>query len=170
MNTQPFLNGEVTYDGDFARLTYQRRLPHPPERVWAALTDPAQIKQWFMASSATIDGRVDGTVETVAGPGQFHSRGRILAWEPPRVYEYEWIVAPRAELPQGENSSIRWELMPADGGTLLTMMHRRLTRPASLGFAPGWHAFLDRLAAQLDGAPLPDWMERFVAVKDAYPA
>jgi hypothetical protein len=60
MNTgstqHPSLNGEVTFDGQFARLFYQRKLPHPPERVWSALTDPSQLKQWFMASSVILDG------------------------------------------------------------------------------------------------------------------
>jgi uncharacterized protein YndB with AHSA1/START domain len=165
----PSLSGEVTFDGDFARLFYQRRLPHPPEKVWAAITDPEQLKKWFMASSVTLDGRPGGSVEIVAGPSQIHSHGRILAWDPPRVYEYEWIAPPRAEMPQGENSVVRWELAPVEGETLLTLVHRRLTRPTAVGFAPGWHAFLDRLAAQLAGQPLPDWMQRFGEAKGAYP-
>jgi hypothetical protein len=123
-----------------------------------------------MATSHALDGRPGGTVETVAGPSQIHSRGRILAWEPLRVYEHEWIVAPTKELPEGEHSVIRWELSPVDGGTLLTLEHRRLTRPAASGFAPGWHAFLERLAAQLDGRPLPDWMGAFAGARLSYPA
>jgi uncharacterized protein YndB with AHSA1/START domain len=108
-------------------------------------------------------------VETVAGPAQIHARGRILKWEPPHVYEYEWIAEPRKEMPNGESSVVRWELTPLDGETLLTLEHRRLTRGTGTGFAPGWHAFLDRLAAQVAGTPLPDWMERFSAVCAGYP-
>ena len=109
MNTgsslHPALNGEVTFDGDFARLHYQRRLAHPPQKVWSALTDPAQLKRWFMASSVAIDGRPGGSFETVAGPAQMRAHGRILTWDPPRVYEYEWIADPIADiLPLGENA------------------------------------------------------------------
>jgi uncharacterized protein YndB with AHSA1/START domain len=164
------LNGELTFDGDYARLFYQRRLPHPPERVWAALTDPAQVMQWLMASSVALDGRPGGSLETVAGPSHIRAQGKILAWDPPRVYEYEWNVDPRPELPEGERSFVRWELSAIEGETLLTLEHRRLSRSAGLGFASGWHAFLDRLAALIDGAALPDWMERFTQLRKNYPA
>jgi uncharacterized protein YndB with AHSA1/START domain len=165
----PSLNGEITFDGDYARLFYQRRLPHPPEKVWAAITDPAQLKQWFMATEIKIDGRPGGSVEMKAGPAQIHSQGRILTWEPPHVYEYEWIAKPRPELPQGENSVVRWELKAIGHETLLTLVHRHLTRRTATGFGPGWHAFLDRLAAQTAGESLPAWMERFAAVQGSYP-
>jgi uncharacterized protein YndB with AHSA1/START domain len=166
----PPLYGEVTSDGEFARLFFQRLLPHPPGKVWAAITDPTQLRQWLMASTAVIDGREGGTTETVAGPSGIRAHGRILAWDPPRVDEHEWIADPRPEMPQGEHSVVRWELQPVEGGTLLTLTHRRLTRLTAGGFAPGWHAFLDRLERQLAGEPLPDWVERFAAMRAAYPA
>ncbi len=169
-HTTPALNGDVTFDGDFARLHYQRRLDHPPAKVWAAITEPSQIKQWLMASSVTTDACVGGTLETVAGPSQIHSIGKILTWDPPRVYEYEWNVQPLPEMPTGERSLIRWVLAPIDGGgTLLTLTHSRLSRPSAAGFAPGWHAFLDRLVAQIAGEPLPEWMPRFQELFAAYP-
>lgn len=167
--THPRPAGEVSFEGDFAHISFQRHLPHPPEKVWAALTDPAQLKQWFMATTAKIDGRPGGSFETVAGPAQIHARGKILKWDPPRVYEYEWITAPRAELPQGENSLVRWELKPVEGGTLLTLVHSRLTRQTARGFAPGLHVFLDRLTALLDQQALPEWMARFTEVRAGYP-
>lgn len=169
MNTQPSLNGEVTFDGDFARIHFQRQLSHPPERVWEALTDPAELRQWFMAASAGIEGKAGGSVETVAGPAQIRAWGKILVWDPPRVFEHEWITGARAEIPRGENSVVRWELKPVGKGTLLTLEHRRLTRQTGMGFGPGWHTFLDRLGALLDGEPMPGWMERFAAVKGGYP-
>ncbi|MFP2932731.1 SRPBCC family protein [Pyxidicoccus sp. 3LG] len=161
--------GEVRIEGGTATLVFQRRLRHPPEAVWAALTDPEQLRQWFM-TTAKIDGRPGGSVDMVSGPARFHWTGRILAWEPYRLYEYEWNVAPRAELPTGEQSIVRWELAPADEGTLLTLTHRQLTKGTALGFAPGTHAFIDRLSAHLDKTPLPDWMRRYGEVQSAYPA
>jgi uncharacterized protein YndB with AHSA1/START domain len=162
-------SGQVLIDGEVATLAFERELPHPPERVWAALTDPEELHRWFM-TTATIDGREGGRVEMVSGVARFHWTGRILAWDPPRLYEYEWNADPRPELPRGEQSVVRWELSPTEGGTRLKLTHRRLTRPTALGFAPGTHAFLDRLSAQLDGTKLPDWMGRYAEVKDRYPA
>ncbi len=161
--------GKIEFDGDHASLVFERTLHHPPEAVWAALTDPAEMQRWFM-TTARIDGRAGGSVDMVSGPARFHWTGKILAWDPPRVLEYEWNVDPRPELPQGEQTVVRWELERSGNSTRLKLTHRRLTRPTALGFAPGTHAFLDRLAAQLDGAPLPDWMRVFGEVQESYAA
>lgn len=166
----PALNGELIVDGQFAQLFYRRHFPHAPTAVWHALTDPVELGRWMMASSVRIDGRDGGAIEMVAGISQLHSRGTILHWEPPCVLEYEWNVDPRAELPSGERTVVRWELKATAQGTELRLTHRRLTKPTALGFAPGWHVFLDRLAARLDGASLPDWLERFRALQPTYPS
>ena len=34
-------------------LRFERRLRHPIERVWAALTDPRELAAWFPAANAT---------------------------------------------------------------------------------------------------------------------
>lgn len=50
------------------------------------------------------------------------------------------------------------------------MTFSRLAKSTGLGFAPGIHSFLDRLAAQLDRRPLPDWVKRYDEVKGLYPS
>lgn len=159
--------GTVQVDGEFATLLFERKYPHPPERVWAALTQPVELAQWYL-TRARIDGRVGGTIDFWAGPSQFHVTGQILTWDPPRVFEHEWKVEPRSELPAGEDAVIRWDLRPVEGGTLLRLRHRHLRRATASGFAPGTHAFLDRLDAQLAGQPLPNWQARYQAVASAY--
>jgi hypothetical protein len=115
-----------------------------------------------MASTVKIEGKEGGCIEMVAGPPpQIRSTGRILTWEPPSVFEYEFNVGPGAEHPNGEQSIVRWELSSEGASTKLRLTHRRLSAPAAVGYGPGWHAFLDRLSAELDGLPLPDWNARF---------
>ena len=159
--------GAVVTEGERATLVFRRRLAHPPEAVWKALTDPSELSSWYM-TKATIDGREGGAVDLQAGPSQLHVRGRILTWDPPRVFEHEWKVEPRAELPSGEDAVIRWELRRDGEGTILHLEHRSLNRQTALGFAPGTHAFLDRLAARLDQQPLPNWQERYKQVTSRY--
>jgi uncharacterized protein YndB with AHSA1/START domain len=161
--------GTVTIEGDHVTLKYEHRLPHAPEAVWGAITDPKELAAWFN-NKAVIDGRNGGTIDFVTGPAGFHTTGRILVWDPPRVFEHEWHTAPHPQLPNGEpDAVIRWELVrDADSATILIMTFSRLTKPTALGFAPGMHAFLDRLEAQLKGEPLPDWMLRYDAVKGYY--
>jgi hypothetical protein len=65
-------NGIITVEGHYAMLTFKRRLKHPIEAVWAAITDPEQRAAWF--GITTIDARTGGTIETIAEgpPVPFH--------------------------------------------------------------------------------------------------
>jgi len=161
--------GRITYEGEHASLTYQRRLPHPRETIWKEITDPKQLSEW-MNTKAIIHGKRGGTIDFVNTVSGFHTSGDILVWEPNQVFEHEWHIAPNPGLPQGEpNSIIRWELeQDGDSDTLLTLTHNRLGKSISLRFAPGWHAYLDRLEANLDDKELPDWMHKFGEVKELY--
>ncbi|AIF84325.1 hypothetical protein NTE_02271 [Candidatus Nitrososphaera evergladensis SR1] len=163
--------GTVTIEGEYATLRYERRLAYPREVVWKAITDPKELAMWFN-TKAIIDGRNGGTIDFVSAPAGFHTTGRILVWDPPRAFEHEWHIAPHPDLPNGEPEAvIRWDLArDGDYGTILTVTHSRLTRSTGLGFAPGMHAFLDRLAAHLNHEALPDWMGRYEAVKALYPS
>jgi len=160
--------GRIVADGEVATLVFRRRLPHPLAAVWRALTDPAHLAKWYMAE-AVLDLRPGGSVELHAGVSRLHVKGKILVWEPPKVLEHEWKVAPRAELPSGEDAVIRWELEPDGEGTVLHLTHRGLHRLTATGFAPGTHAFLDRLDAHLSRQPLPGWQERYQQVAPQYP-
>jgi uncharacterized protein YndB with AHSA1/START domain len=164
-------NGTVTIEGEYATLRFERLLAHPREVVWKAITDPRELATWFN-TKAVIDGRNGGTIDFVSAPAGFHTTGRILVWDPPRVFEHEWHIAPHPQLPKGEpDAVIRWELVrDGDSKTILIVTFSRLIKSTALGFAPGMHAFLDRLVAQLDHKMLPDWMEQYAAVKGSYPS
>lgn len=159
--------GTLTIHGDVATLTYRRRLPYPIEEVWAAITEPGRRKQWF--GETTIEPHVGGTIEMMpaeppAAPSAKLLTGRILVWDPPHVFEHEWrqrIV---------EDSVVRYELSEDGDATLLVLTHRGLSERNARGFAPGTHAFLDRLDAHLAGGQIPDWSERYELLAPSYPA
>lgn len=162
--------GRVILEGDRATIIFERLLHHTPEHVWEAITNPDELREWLMCSSAKIDGRTGGSIDMRSGPAQFHATGKILQWDPPRVYEHEWKVGPVEPMPNGEDAIFRYELTPRGEDTLLTVTYRRLTTQTARGFAPGTHVLLDRLEAQLNDAPLPGWMPRFEEVMKLYPA
>jgi uncharacterized protein YndB with AHSA1/START domain len=59
----------------------------PSDRVWAALTDPAQIKEYMMGSQVESDWRV-GSPITWKGEFQgreYEDKGEILEFEPGRT-------------------------------------------------------------------------------------
>jgi uncharacterized protein YndB with AHSA1/START domain len=157
--------GELTVDGELATLRFERRLAHAIEAVWSAITDPAQRNQWMGAT--TIDARAGGFVETTPNgppypPERTTVRGRILVWDPPHVFEHEW----QQQILGTRGGVVRYELSRDGDGTLLRFTHRGLSVPGAKGFHPGTHAFLDRLAAQLAGQPLPDWQQRYREIAD----
>jgi uncharacterized protein YndB with AHSA1/START domain len=168
MDNQTRPLGQVIVEGDYATISFERRLPHPPEVVWAAITEPEQLAKWYM-TKARIEGKASGMIDFLAGPSQFHVTGTILAWDPPHVFEHEWNVEPRPELPKGERGVIRWELIREGDETVLKLTHRHLTRQTTMGFAPGTHAFLDRLEAHLNHSSLPDWRIRVEELRMSYP-
>lgn len=163
--------GHITVDGEHATLVFHRSYGHAPERVWDAISTAEGLRGWLLCTHALIEGRVGGRIELVSGPPQYRSTGKILAWEPPRLLEYEWNVAPVPEMPRGENAVFRFELTPEPAGdvTHLVVTYRRITAQTARGFLPGLHVFLDRLEAQLDARAMPDWMHRFAEVRADYP-
>ncbi|HEX2730930.1 MAG TPA: SRPBCC domain-containing protein [Polyangiaceae bacterium] len=161
--------GTLTPDGKHATLTFCRRYPHRIEHVWDAIATPEGLRGWLVCSFAKIDGRVGGDFDMLSGPAGYHSTGKILSWQPPRVLEYEWNVGPVLEMPEGEQAIFRYELTERGNETELIVTYRRITQQTARGFLPGLHAFLDRLEAQLDARPLPDWQERFASLITEYP-
>lgn len=157
----------VERDG-YATLTFRRVYRHRPEHVWDAISTAEGLREWLLCSHAVIEGRVGGRIELVSGPPRYHSTGKILAWDPPRLLEYEWNVAPVPEMPRGEQAIFHYELTPEGDSTHLLVTYRRITKETARGFLPGLHAFLDRLEAELDGRPLPDWMQRFSELRAEY--
>jgi hypothetical protein len=89
-------------------------------------------------------------------------RGTILVWDPPRVLEHTWQQTIVGE------GVVRHELAPDGDGTLLTFSHRGLSLPNAQGFLPGTHAYFDRLAAHLEGEPLPAWQSRYNELAPLY--
>ncbi|MGD8830914.1 MAG: SRPBCC family protein [Pseudomonadales bacterium] len=158
-------DGRLTVTGEVAEIAFDRHLAHPVDVVWAALTAAADLAIWL--GPGTLEPREGGRVSIRTGPSSQPGRqrvmsGRILAWDPPHVLEHEW------RQPGLDVSVVRYELEPVSGGTLLRFTHRRSVKPGATGGRAGWHAYLDRLAAHLDGRPVPAWARRRAEVQDAY--
>jgi uncharacterized protein YndB with AHSA1/START domain len=159
--------GTLERNGDVAVLHYERRLAHPQERVWRAITEDADLAAWF---PTTIEGpRRDGAALRFAfrqGEAEPFG-GEMLAFVPPTLMELRW-----------SDDVLRFELKPDAGsesdtgtGCLLRLTVTFTEFGKAARDAAGWHVCLERLSASTDGTapPAPDrwkelhrsYMERF---------
>jgi len=147
--------GTVHERDDGYQLRFERHLRHPVETVWAALTDPSQLAQWFAPGEFEL--RLGGRVYLIFTDGAGVVDGQVTALTPPRLLEFTWTETGK------DLGVVRWALTAEDGGTHLVLTHNvpESARPSGLGMLAGWHSLLEKLEALLDGVPFgPDrWQE-----------
>lgn len=140
----PASGAQVQKDGEKWTLVLVRQLRHAPEKVWQALIDPAQLREWAPFDAEGNLGTAGATVKlsTVGAPTPQVSETTVKRADAPRLLEYDW----------GGNN-IRWELEACAGGTRLTLWHNIDRGFISMG-AAGWHICLDVMDRLVDGAPV----------------
>jgi len=124
-------------------LRMERVLAHPPELVWRALIDPAELSQWFPAT-VKMDLAVGATISFDMGDG-IPMSGRIIELDPPRVLAFSW-----------NTDVLRFELLPHESGCRLVFTHTFDDRYGAASFASGWHMCLDAMQLLLAGKPLEE--------------
>jgi uncharacterized protein YndB with AHSA1/START domain len=145
-------DGRLIETADGVGVRFERRLAHPPERVWRAITDPDDLAAWF-----------PDTIEGEFGPGAevrfpkfaemgLPATGTVTEFDPPRLLAYTWGT-----------SALRFELEP-DGDGCRLVFTDFLPREESAKNAAGWEVCLENLEARLAGAdagepPEADWSE-----------
>jgi uncharacterized protein YndB with AHSA1/START domain len=132
--------GEVTLTGETLQVVFHRHLRHPVEKVWAALTVPERLADWFVHAKADL--RVGGHL-IFDGRGISHTEMRITVCDPLRALAWVWTIA-------GQESVVRFDLAPEAGGTRLTLTHSGVPRGAA-GVRAGWHAHLEALPDAIEG-------------------
>lgn len=154
----PYL-GELT---DRHTLIFRREMPVDRQRVWTAVSDPAELSQWFMETTmkARVGGRFsfkdgwDGVVSalepgsaiTFAADHGGRTRFEIEAIENGTHFRLVDRMAPGATAPDGGAGDIGVR-QPGGPGTHW------------VGIVVGWHDFVDSLLDHL-GTPAPTLGER----------
>ena len=145
---------------DRSTLIFVRYLPGPIERVWAYLTDPKFLAKWF--SDGIVTNRVGGEVRFEMG-----ATGRVTAYQPPTLLEYTWNEEGSSCGPVAD-ALVRWELAEHGSGVRVTLTHSRLPEKEVLAHGAGWHTFLERLSACVDGRDPQPFDELYERLKAEY--
>jgi uncharacterized protein YndB with AHSA1/START domain len=131
-------------------LVIEREMPHPPEKIWRALTEGSLIKEWLM----------ENDFQPIVGHGfKFRStpvpnwdgiiNSEVLIVEPNKKLSYSWGT-------MGMESVVTWTLAATSGGTLVRMEHSGFgpdQDAAYKGAQYGWQKFiggLERVVAGLE--------------------
>lgn len=129
-------------------LRIERKLAHPPDKVWRALTEPVHDLHTGSRPPTAGDPRPGGfTTDGVAA-------GTVTEVNPPTLLEYE-----------GPDGWVRWELGHGTGhGARLVLTHSGPSEQAGARSTAlvAWQAHIEQLAAKLltlpgsTGEPRPD--------------
>jgi len=124
-------------------LVFIRDFRHPREKVWGALVEPGQQREWapFVSDRELVG--VGAATFTMMGEEPEGSPGAVLRAEPPALLIYDW-----------GGDVLRWELEPAGEGTRLTLRHTVGDSDWLPMVAAGWHICLDVADLLLDGRPI----------------
>jgi uncharacterized protein YndB with AHSA1/START domain len=153
-------DGRLVKLGERDAVRFERRLAHPPERVWRAITERDELTAWFPAD---IDGDLTRPGAELSFPFREDEAeaetGEVLECDSPRLLAFTW----------GEQM-LRFELTPDGDGSRLVFTHA-LDRAETAKVAAGWQVCLDELAARLDGWPKPEFPEdHWSGLHEAYAA
>jgi uncharacterized protein YndB with AHSA1/START domain len=126
-----------TIDGRPA-LRFERRLPHSVERVWRAVSEPAELERWFPAAA-----------EWTPAAGETFEAGGMTG-------EVTEVDAPHRLAWTFNAERYSFELSDHDGGCLLVFTHVFDDRALAAQTATGWETYLARLEPHLAGGSLSE--------------
>ncbi len=113
------MEGTLSQAGDRWQLRFERRLPHPPEKVWRALTDPALLTEWLLpVVDLHLQPGAEFMFKTQPYPGWDGTVNcRILESEPQQRLSYTWVVGDMVL-----DTVVTFTLTPTASGTRLSLV------------------------------------------------
>jgi uncharacterized protein YndB with AHSA1/START domain len=129
-------------------LVIEKELPHPPEKIWRALTQGPLIKEWLMENDfqpavghkfnfrSTPMPNWNGVIDC-----------EVLVVEPNKKLSYSWGAL-------GLGSVVVWTLVATEGGTLVRMEQSGFSPDQEANYQGakyGWQKFIGGLERVVAG-------------------
>jgi uncharacterized protein (TIGR03086 family) len=127
-------------------VTYTKTaaLPVTPDEAFALITQPERLRRW-QTVAAQVDLRAGGEYRWTITPAHV-AAGTYREVEPGKRVVFGWGWEGDDNLkPDGSTVTITVE--PAEGGSLVTLIHDGLTEQQESNHAMGWDHYLGRLTA-----------------------
>lgn len=137
-------------------IVVERTMPHPPEKVWRALTSSPLIAEWLMQNDfePVVGHRFNFRATPIPNMWNGVSDCEVLEVDPPRrlVWRQQASGEQKAD---GLDTLVTWTLTPVEGGTHVRMEQSGF-RPKDEGgyqaMSGGWPRILgglERVAGEL---------------------
>jgi uncharacterized protein YndB with AHSA1/START domain len=138
-------------------LVVEREMPHPPEKIWRALTLGPLIEEWLMKNDfQPVVGHRFNFRATPMAQWNGVTDCEVLIVEPNKRLSYSWNASGE-EAANGLKTVVTWTLTPTKGGTHVRMEQSGFRTKEDEGFYQGatygWQRMvgsLERVAAGLD--------------------
>jgi uncharacterized protein YndB with AHSA1/START domain len=129
-------------------IVVERDMPHPPEKIWRALTQGALIAEWLMKNDfQPVVGHKFNFRGTPLPHWNGTIDGEVLVVEPHRRLSYAWNAS-GGEAAGGLRTIVTWTLTRRDHGTHVRMEQsgfRPQDEAAHRGMRDGWPHVVERL-------------------------
>jgi uncharacterized protein YndB with AHSA1/START domain len=151
--------GTVTTEDDGRRrVEFRRSWPEPIEDIWAALTEPDRLARWIGVYEGERTTGGTGTFAMTQEEGEAPGQPTTIAeCDPPRRLVIEWPEA------SSLMERIDLDLWAEDGRTVLRFVQFFPAATDVVDWALGWHWYLDKLGAEIEGGTPPTDWDAFVA-------
>jgi uncharacterized protein YndB with AHSA1/START domain len=134
----------------FVYVTY---IKTTPEKLWAALTDPAVMREFWFGATISSGWKVGSSWKIELPDGRLADTGEILEFDPPRrLVIGNWQNRFVPEAMAAGPSRCTMELEPAGGAVKLTITHASETDSDGLikGVSGGWPKILSNLKSLIE--------------------
>jgi uncharacterized protein (TIGR03086 family) len=131
-------------------------LPVSTDEAFALITEPDRLRRWKTVS-ARVDLRAGGQYRWTVVPGHV-ATGTFIEVDPGRRIVFGWGWEGATDLGP-DASTVTITVEPAEGGTLVRLVHDDLTDEQVVSHLRGWNHFFERLqrAASIGDAGPDEW-------------
>ncbi len=131
-------------------------LPVSTDEAFALVTEPDRLRRW-QAVTARVDLRAGGDYRWTIVPGHI-AAGTFKEVDPGKRIVFGWGWDGSTDLAP-DASTVTITVEPADGGTLVRLVHDGLSEEQAANHLEGWNHFLERLerAARTGDAGPDEW-------------
>ena len=139
----------MSQSSSFVYVTFIRTTP---EKLWSALTDPAQMKEYWLGSQIKTEWKKGAAWQLVYPDGRITDTGEILELDPPCRMVLRWRNEFRPELKAEGFALCAIDVEPLDKAVKLTITHSIERSPSKFieAVSGGWPKILSNLKSLLE--------------------